>query len=166
MEKKDNLPDNTSDNVPIYDTTNKNIPLQQLLELRAKGLSFNDIAKIVGCNKSNVHNRLKEYKEELEQLDSFKDNRADYFAITQAKLLNSIDESDIKRMAPASRITGAAILYDKERLERGKSTANVSYADMCRDAAQLEAEIAQLRQELGMPPLSQTIDHQESTEEE
>ena len=52
-------------------------------------------------------------------------------------------------MAPASRITSAAIMYDKERLERGKSTENVAYADMESDRAAIKAEMAQLRKELG-----------------
>ena len=38
----------------------------------------------------------------------------------------NLTEADIKKMSPAQRITAAAILYDKARLERGESTQNVS----------------------------------------
>ena len=52
-------------------------------------------------------------------------------------------------MPVGSRLTGFGILYDKERLERGQSTENISYADMEADRAAIKAEMAQLRKELG-----------------
>jgi hypothetical protein len=48
------------------------------------------------------------------------------------------------------RSASFGILYDKERLERNQSTANVAYADMTRHVSELDREIAQLERELGM----------------
>lgn len=124
MDETQDTADGAIINQPIYDTTNKGIPLQTMLEYRSKGLSYGDIAKLVGCDKSNVHRRLAPYRDELENLPEFKAHRADYFALQQARLLNSITEDDIKSMSAGSRITGAAILYDKERLERGLTSGN------------------------------------------
>jgi len=82
----DNLPvelfDSEGNFIPqVYEDTPKGIPLQRLIDLRAKGLSYYDIGKIVGCTKSNVHKRLKPLADEIENLPSFKKHRADYFAI-------------------------------------------------------------------------------------
>lgn len=112
------LPDNS-----IFE--NKHIPIGKMIELRSKDLSYQQVADLCGCSKANVIRRLKEYQEDIKDIDSFKKNRADIFVFHQSRLLKSITTDDIKSMAPASRITAAAILYDKERLERGQSTSNV-----------------------------------------
>ena len=104
---------------------------------------------MAGVSKQAIHQRLQPYKDAIDNLPTFKEYRADLFAVQQSRLLNSLTDKDIKKMAPASRITSAAIMYDKERLERGKSTENISYADMESDRAAIKAEMAQLRKELG-----------------
>jgi hypothetical protein len=90
---------------------------------------------MTGRSKQAVHQRLQPYKDAIENLPAFKENRADIFAIHQQRLLNSLTDDDIKRIPPGSRFTGVGILYDKERLERGESTANVSVLSSRLDAA-------------------------------
>ena len=98
---------------------NKPVPIEKLLKWRKQGLTYEEIGELAGTSKQASHQRLKPYKDAIENLPFFKDNRADIFAILQSLILSSLTEEDIKSMAPASRITAAAILYDKERLERG-----------------------------------------------
>ena len=55
-------------------TTPKMIPIENLIELHSKGLSSSQIAKIAGCNSSNVRNRL--YASGVVSLGNYK---KDYF---------------------------------------------------------------------------------------
>ena len=100
----------------------KNIPIETIIDLRKKNLSIDQIAKIVGCNKSNIWARLEQVGYTPQTLDQFTTNRADIFAFVQSKLLNSLDADAIQKMQPYQRVIALSVLYDKERLERGKST--------------------------------------------
>ena len=108
------------------DRSNKDIPIQSVIEYRNKGLSLGEIAKLTGCSKQNIHQRLESVGYDKENLEYFKKHRGDVFAFIQSRLLNSIDDETIKGMNAYQRIIGASIMYDKERLETGKSTANIS----------------------------------------
>lgn len=94
------------------------------------------IADAVHCGRQLVHQVLQRYGIEANTLESFKEHRADILAGKQEAILNSIDTDAIKGMPVGQRIMSLGILYDKERLERGQSTANV---------ASIHADIAALR---------------------
>ena len=130
----------------VDDSPDKPVPVEKLLKWRKQGLSYAEIGKMTGKSKQAVHQRLQPYKDAIENLPAFKENRADIFAIHQQRLLNSLTDDDIKRIPPGSRFTGVGILYDKERLERDKSTENVSYADMSNKRLSLEEASAQAQQ--------------------
>lgn len=115
-------------------TTPKMIPLENLIELHSKGLSSSQIAKIAGCNSSNVRNRL--YASGVVSLGRYKKNRAEVFAATQSRILNNLTDDDIKKGSMLQKATAVGILYDKERLERGQSTENVQ---------SFHADIAEIR---------------------
>jgi hypothetical protein len=59
----------------------------------------------------------------------------------QAKLLKHIDNAKLEKASAYQLVGSLALLYDKERLERGQSTQNVSY-----DARVISASIAELRE--------------------
>jgi hypothetical protein len=124
----------------VDDLPDKPVPIEKLLKWRKQGLSYEEIGNMVGRSKQAVHQRLQPYKDAIENLPAFKENRADIFAIHQQRLLNSLTDDDIKRIPPGSRFTGVGILYDKERLERGESTANVSVLSSRLDAARKRIE--------------------------
>ena len=124
----------------VDDLSDKSIPIEKLLKWRKQGLSYAEIGNMIGRSKQAVHQRLQPYKDAIDNLPAFKENRADIFAILQARLLNSLTDDDIKRIPPGSRFTGVGILYDKERLERDKSTSNVAIADI--ETARITAEEA------------------------
>ena len=126
------------------------VPINTLIELRKKGLSYEQIGKIVNRSMQTVWERLQPYQDAIDGLQPFKEGRADLLAIHQSRLLNSLSEGDINKMSGLQKITGAAVLYDKERLERGQSTANVAYQDQTRRLDELDKEIAALEAELGV----------------
>ncbi len=139
---QDNLPD-------INKTIDDVIPISKIIELRKRGNTYKEIGNILGCTRQNIELRLRPFKAEIEALPSFKEQKADVLAVFQQKILNSLTPRDIKSMPVGSRLTGFGILYDKERLERGQSTENISYADMSAEVEGYKAELAALEAELG-----------------
>ncbi len=106
------------------------IPLSRIIELRNKQLTYEEIGQIVGCTRQNIAQRLQPVMQDVEGLPAWKENRADVLAVYQHKLLNSLTSEELQKASPYQKVGMFGILYDKERLERGQSTANVSYADI------------------------------------
>lgn len=86
-----------------------------------------EIAEIANTSTAHVTQILNRYGIDRNALDSYKKHRADILAGKQEQILNSITEDDIKGMPVGQRVMSYGILYDKERLERGESTANVDH---------------------------------------
>ena len=108
----------------------KIIPLETVVALRRRNLSYPQIAKILGCSESNVRYRLGTVADEIERVDDFKKHKADIMAIHQNRILQSVTETNLKDAKLRDKAIAFGILFDKERLERGKSTQNVAYADL------------------------------------
>lgn len=118
--------DTPTPNPPV----NKGIPIENLLDLVQKGLSCSQIATVVGCSKTNVVNRLKKYRTQLQGLKYYKANRADILALTGKKLIGTITDKDIQALDVQAKIKSAQVLHGMERLERGESTANIAHAQV------------------------------------
>ncbi len=109
------------------------IDVQKALQLRLKGVSYEDIGKQFGVSRAAVYQRLKPViPENNVDLETFKQNRADLLAAKQKIILESMTQEQIDKIPPGSRPTAFGILYDKERLERGQSTENVIVVDPAR----------------------------------
>ena len=104
---------------PSHLKPQKDIPIESIIELRKKSLSTRQIAKILGCDHSNIVRRLNAYKSELQGIEPFKRNRADILAVVQSKIINNITDKDITKASLLQKTTAVSQLYDKERLERG-----------------------------------------------
>lgn len=113
---------------------------KKVIELHAKGLSTEEIAKHQGVAPSTVWRFLQQTEPERQGVEHFKKNRADVLARLQAKsldaqerIINTLDDAIISALTPSQK-SGMLIalnaqsgtVYDKERLERGQSTANIS----------------------------------------
>lgn len=107
------------------DRRNKHIDHRKTIELAQQGLSHSEIAKIQGCDHSNITRVLQRYGV-TDNYKDYKQHRADILAGLQHRLLSSITDNDIQKTPAIQRIMAAGILYDKERLERGLSNSNVS----------------------------------------
>ncbi|HEY3489918.1 MAG TPA: hypothetical protein VGK27_07335 [Candidatus Deferrimicrobiaceae bacterium] len=113
----------------IYEKPNnspKGLDLDTAIGYREKGLSYAEIGKIMGASKQSIHELLVRNGIDLGTVASFRSNRGAILAAKQKMLLDNLTDADIKKMAPRDRVLGFGILFDKERLETGKSTANLS----------------------------------------
>ena len=118
---------------------------KKVVELRAKGLSTEEIAKHQGVALSTVWRFLQRTAPERQALETFKSNRADEFANLQGKAMDvqhrvlDCMKADLEEKAIANALSpsqktqylnAAAMVcgigFDKERLERGESTSNIS----------------------------------------
>ena len=121
--------------------TERKVDKGKAIELKMNGNSYTEIAKIMGCHPSAVHNAIRHLLP-TNATEIFKRERGDVLAEMQRKLLVSIDNATIKRMSGGSRILGVAQLYDKERLERNLSTSNT---------ASIRSDIAMIK---GLTPIA------------
>jgi len=108
-------------NLPDVTPYHKNITDEEILDLKLKGFSHSRIADILGCDKSNITQRLKKYRSELEGLEGFKKNRADIFALHQIRALANVTDKKLKEASLRDIVIATGVLYDKERQERGQS---------------------------------------------
>lgn len=87
------------------------------------------IARTVNTSRQLVHQALERYGIDANTLESFKESRADILAAAQLKDMQaylSIDDDERKSRIKTRGLVDFGIAYDKERLERGESTENVS----------------------------------------
>lgn len=112
---------------------------EQIIALQTEHpkITRREVAKQVECSPSYVQEVLERYGILKENIDDYKEHRADILAGLQTRIIKSISEQDIQKASLLQRLSGLGIAYDKERLERGKSTSNI---------AQLHADIAKIRE--------------------
>ena len=124
------------------------IDTAQAINLRLNhNLSYNRIAKIQGVTAQAVHQRLKQFLP-TQETEIYKNNRADILATAQLKILTQIDQPKLKKAGLRDLVVSAGILYDKERLERGLSSQNVSYNVITEQLKKIDEEEADLRRQL------------------
>jgi hypothetical protein len=105
--------------------TPKKIDHRKTIELANRGLTPTEIAHYQGCDPSNITRVLQRYGLERTNIDEYISQRPQILAGLQDKILQSITMDDLKRSPVGQRVMMYGILYDKERLETGKSTQNV-----------------------------------------
>ena len=119
---------------------NKGIPLEDILELRRKDLTMEQISAILKCSVANVSKRLKGFAPVRVKIDRYKRHRADLLTLTQATIHDSISPEVIAEAPLLQRTTALGIMYDKERMERGLSTSNVDiHTDIRNSIERVEA---------------------------
>jgi len=112
---------------------------EKVLTLARAGMSDGDIAKHQGVQRTTVWRFLEAHRAEISSINIYKSHRADLLAGLQGDCLDlqkrivaSIDDGVLAALKPSEK-TGLLMalnathgtIYDKERLERGQSTANV-----------------------------------------
>ena len=110
-----------TEELPEVTPHHKGITDEEILDLKLKGFTHQRIADILGCNKSNITQRLGKYRTELEGLEGFKKNRADIFALHQIRALANVTNEKLKGASLRDIVIATGVLYDKERQERGQS---------------------------------------------
>lgn len=119
--------------------TPRKLDPKKVIELRGKGLSVSEIAQHQGVAPSTVWRFLDRSEPHRQALESFKAGRGNEFATLQAKsmalqhkILDTFDDGILAAMTTHQKTGLVSVLsaqtgtlYDKERLETGKSTSNV-----------------------------------------
>ncbi len=123
-----------------------NIP--QALDLRLNNhLSYRKIAAIQQVDPSSILRAIQPLLP-TQATEIFKENRADVFAEFQRKSLSHCTPSKFKKAGLRDLVVGTGILYDKERLERGLSTENVSYHGLIEQSKSIDEQIQRLERDL------------------
>ena len=118
--------------------------------MEVNGLNQAQTAKVLGCSKPNISNRLKQLDYVPGYLKSFKDNRADILSALQAEIVKHITPDKLQK-ASAYQLTGMmSLLHNQERLERGQSTENIAYADMAKAQAQVQEKLHAFESKYGI----------------
>jgi hypothetical protein len=131
-------------NLPITQS-DKPVPLDYLISLRQKKLTYQQIADIVGRSKPAVFLRLKQADIEINWVREFRDNRAFLLSCLQRRILDSITPADLLKANLRDKIISMGVLYDKERLELNLATSiNSSYSDMIEAKKQVQKQIEDL----------------------
>ena len=128
----------------------KTIDVNKALDLKYNHhLSYKEIGKIQGVSAQAVHAKIRHL---LPTPDTqyYQDNRADILSNIQLKLLRQLDSSRLKRMPAGSAVLAACQLYDKERLERGQSTANADMRVLSGTLEELKEQEKELMKSLDM----------------
>lgn len=119
--------------------TARRLDRAKAVELAEQGMSTADIAQHQGVAPSTVFRFLQQTKPERQALEVFKKERGDVFARLAAKslhlqerIVDTFDEAVVSALKPHEKGSlihqlgiAPAVLYDKERLEKNLSTANV-----------------------------------------
>jgi DNA-binding CsgD family transcriptional regulator len=115
----------------VQSEAKKSIDVQKALKLKLLGNSYQEIADILGCSKQGVHAALTKFETFLGglnqgDLQAYAEERRSILNSAELTLLRSVvDEEAIKKAPLASRVMAFGIMYDKRRLEEGKSTENL-----------------------------------------
>ena len=127
----------------------------KVVELAEQGLKTIDIAKHQGVAPSTVFRFLQQTEPTRQALDVFKKNRGDVFAglavkslELQEKIVDTFDDRIISALTPSQKSgllmtlnVQAGTLYDKERLENGKSTSNAAVGILAEIVLKAEASL-------------------------
>jgi IS30 family transposase len=120
--------------------TARKLDRAKVVELAEQGLKTVDIAKHQGVAPSTIFRFLQHTEPDRHALEAFKKDRGDHFARLsmkslelQDKIVDTFDDALIRTLKPHEKGSllhalniQAGTLYDKERLERGQSTSNLS----------------------------------------
>jgi hypothetical protein len=121
-------------------------------------MTYDMIAKQLGCPKSTLHCALKPFLQIIDQPEAvagYKANKADILEATQMSLLTEFSDTEKRKKATLGNVAYAVDKLDNMiRLERGQSTSNIAtlteYRDSAREAQRIREEIARLEAELGI----------------
>jgi len=137
--------------LPALPKRKKSIPLEVILYYKVeKRLSDREIGKMLGCTERNVSARLRKAEFYVESDPAYQKARPLILRMHQRRLLEGLTDDKIRSMRGGEITKSHKDLHEAERLEEGKSTANISYADTVKMREAKEAERDELAKELGL----------------
>lgn len=136
----------------------KGIPIEELIALKLGGgvaggeLSIKEVARRLGVSHQVVSRRLRAVEGKITGVKHFKKHRADILAMKQSEIINGITEKEIEGASLQAKTAAFGVFFDRERLERGKSTENVLVAEIDLGIKELEEEEGKILKELNAQP--------------
>ena len=139
-ERKTSIEDDPVENAPVvveeidlswFDDNgdlkpHRNVDLGQLLKLRKMGLNIPELATYFNVSKNIISGILQRNNVSM-FADVYSTKKDVILESTEAKLVNAMnDENKIAQASLKDVATAFGIVYDKGRLQRGKSTDNVA----------------------------------------
>ena len=129
----------------------------KLIELRwSNGLSYDEIAALVGISKSAIIQRLARYKamiEASEHAEAFQAKESKVLAGIRGNLLAHVAdclEEQKEEISPYQAVGMYGILFDKQRLLEGKSTSNIATLTRIVEASQDSGDAALRNQSISI----------------
>lgn len=105
------------------------VPKEGVLILKAKGFSLKEIADFYGVSYQAIQQHIAKDPDsdlKITRHKKYHEHKAEIFRYYQHLILSYITEDKLKK-ANIDQLTRAfGIMYDKERLETGKSTQNIA----------------------------------------
>ena len=125
------------------------VDIKRAVQLRLKGMTYPDIAKIMGVTKQAVHKALLPLANILtktESLPAYQANKADIIDNLQAEMARQlVDPAKIQKATLGNVAYAMRQLNDIGRLERDLSTSNVAYADLTKTIDEIDNEISTIQ---------------------
>jgi hypothetical protein len=111
------------------------------LRAKAKGQSYDEIAKAQGVHKATAYQNLAPILQQLADpatVETYQTRQADILDGLAARTLASITNDDLAKAGLRDKVVATGILIDKSRLIKGQSTGNylVLHANAARTAAE------------------------------
>jgi hypothetical protein len=121
-----------------------------MIELKGKGLSYSQVAKVLGCSKANVVLRIQGLPSE-DEVSEYKENRADLYAGYQNQILQiHLTPDRIKKMPPSIAPLWFNSLFNNERLQRDLSTSNMAVNSQVNQSDSTLDKLSNIIQKLGI----------------
>ena len=103
------------------------IDVSKALKMYMAGVPQVDIAKVFGVSRQAVSNALKPFKiKHPEAIQAYEQNKAELLSEKELMALEALDEEKLKKASGRDLAIIYGTLFDKNRLERGKSSQNLS----------------------------------------
>jgi len=149
------VPRRKKDDNGIVTFLEANVDITRALDLRIKkGLSYNEIGRRMGVSGESVRTKLIRFEKLMsngEDIVAFRALKSDILDGVELSLLNDLMDEEKRKGASLNNIAYAVKnVYDMNRLEKGQSTANISYADLTKSLEEIQMERKQLAEQLGI----------------
>src|SRR4030067_2442444 len=131
----------------------KKATLQELITLRLiEKKTLQQIADIYGTTRQAIYKRIKQHVAMLDpqRLQDYKDNKIAILTAAEREILKYLCEPKTLQKSNLSSLAMAfGIVYDKNRLESGLSTANISYEDIKAEEQRIREELLKVGKQVG-----------------
>ena len=104
--------------------------------LADSGMPYRKIQEIIPVSLGQISNIIKEFESNRKLVEYYKKNRADLLTFDQMVYRSHITEEKLEKASARDLELMRAVAFDKERLQRGESTDNVSIAMAIKEYAQ------------------------------